>query len=104
MYDLAGYGRMISDAVRRAAYERALARHVTPDTVVIDVGCGAGHFAMVAARLGARHVFAVEPDPQTARNRSVDGPTALVRSRRQHRGVCGVVQAVHDSRTACEVA
>lgn len=34
------------------------------DKLVIDYGCGSGILAMVAARLGAREVFAVDIDPQ----------------------------------------
>ncbi|MDZ4384232.1 MAG: 50S ribosomal protein L11 methyltransferase, partial [Nitrospirota bacterium] len=34
---------------------------------VIDYGCGSGILAIVAAKLGARHVWAVDDDPQALR-------------------------------------
>lgn len=41
-----------------------LASHDLADKVVIDYGCGSGILAMVAARLGAREVYAVDIDAQ----------------------------------------
>src|SRR5688572_30586099 len=52
---------MIADRVRMEAYQAALRRAVTPDSVVLDVGTGIGTFAILACRYGARRVFAVEP-------------------------------------------
>jgi Ribosomal protein L11 methyltransferase (PrmA) len=59
---LFGYGRMIADIGRTAAYADALRRHVTPESVVVDIGTGTGVFALLAARLGARKVYAIEAD------------------------------------------
>lgn len=53
---------MVSDATRTRPFVEALRRHVTPDSVVLDIGTGTGFFAMLASQLGARRVFAVEPD------------------------------------------
>lgn len=53
---------MAQDAVRNAAYARALARVVTPDSVVLDLGAGTGLLGVIAARLGARRVYLVEPE------------------------------------------
>ena len=61
MYSVAGYGQMISDAVRMKAYTAALAMAVKPGAVVVDIGTGTGIFAMLACRRGARKVFAIEP-------------------------------------------
>ncbi|WP_158241572.1 50S ribosomal protein L11 methyltransferase [Novosphingobium sp. TH158] len=44
------------DQVRNQAYAGALARVVTPDTLVLEIGTGTGLLAMMAARLGARVV------------------------------------------------
>jgi protein arginine N-methyltransferase 1 len=52
---------MIADQVRMEAYQEALKRAVTPESVVLDVGTGIGTFAILACRYGARRVFAVEP-------------------------------------------
>ena len=41
-----------------------LARHDLNNKVVIDYGCGSGILAMVAAKLGAREVYAVDIDTQ----------------------------------------
>lgn len=62
MYSVAGYGRMIADRVRVAAYSEALRRAIEPGCTVLDIGTGTGFFAMLACRLGARKVYAVEPD------------------------------------------
>jgi protein arginine N-methyltransferase 1 len=44
------------------AYAAALRRTVNRDSVVMDLGCGPGVFALLACKLGARRVYAVEPD------------------------------------------
>ncbi|HJP90390.1 MAG TPA: class I SAM-dependent methyltransferase [Pyrinomonadaceae bacterium] len=62
MYSLHFYGRMIADASRMDAYVAALGRFVRTDSVVMDLGCGPGVFALLACKLGARRVYAVEPD------------------------------------------
>ncbi|MEM9557975.1 MAG: 50S ribosomal protein L11 methyltransferase [Acidobacteriota bacterium] len=63
MYSLSAYGRMLADRVRFDAYRRALERCVRPGDVVVDLGAGPGVFALLAARLGASRVLAVDPDP-----------------------------------------
>lgn len=62
MYSLHFYGEMIANTPRVEPYVEALRRSVTPDSVVLDLGCGQGLFALLACRFGARHVYAVEPD------------------------------------------
>jgi SAM-dependent methyltransferase len=62
MYSLHFYGQMIADASRMNAYAAALRRTVNRDSVVMDLGCGPGVFALLACKLGARRVYAVEPD------------------------------------------
>ncbi|MEO0973706.1 MAG: class I SAM-dependent methyltransferase [Pseudomonadota bacterium] len=52
--------RMMNDEARNQAYDLALRHHVTPDTVVLDIGCGAGLLSMMAARAGAKHVYACD--------------------------------------------
>jgi protein arginine N-methyltransferase 1 len=60
-YSVTGYGRMVADRTRVDAYARALEAVVRPGCTVLDIGTGTGVFAMHAARLGARRVYAVEP-------------------------------------------
>ena len=62
MYSLHFYGQMLADAPRMDAYTAALRQAVTPDSVVLDLGCGPGVFALLACKFGARRVYAVEPD------------------------------------------
>lgn len=57
---------MVGDRRRLAAYDRALARAVRPGNVVLDVGAGTLVLSALALRHGARHVYAVEADPETA--------------------------------------
>ena len=62
MYSLHFYGKMLADGPRMDAYAAALCRTVKPGSVVMDLGSGPGVFAMLACKLGARRVYAVEPD------------------------------------------
>ena len=61
MYSLHFYGQMLADAPRMDSYAEALRDVVQPDSVVMDLGCGPGVFALLACKLGARRVYAVEP-------------------------------------------
>ena len=62
MYSLRFYGQMLADAPRMDAYAAALRQIVKPDSVVMDLGSGPGVFALLACKLGARRVYAVEPE------------------------------------------
>ena len=62
MYSLRFYGQMLADAPRMDAYAAALRHTVKPDSVVMDLGSGPGVFALLACKLGARRVYAVEPE------------------------------------------
>lgn len=62
MYSVHSYGQMLADTPRMQAYTAALRRAVRPGSVVLDLGCGPGVFALFACELGARRVYAVEPD------------------------------------------
>ena len=62
MYSLHFYGRMLADAPRMNAHIAALRKAVRPDSVVLDLGCGPGVFALLACKFGARRVYAIEPD------------------------------------------
>jgi SAM-dependent methyltransferase len=60
---------MLRDTTRTFAFSEALSQLVTPESVVLDMGTGTGILGMLAARLGARRVYAVERTPiaETAR-------------------------------------
>jgi len=62
MYSLHFYGEMMAGGLRTDAHVEALRRAVKPDSVVLDLGCGPGLFALLACRLGARRAFGIEPD------------------------------------------
>ncbi len=57
---------MLADTERNRAYAKAIAAKVQQGDVVLDIGCGAGLTAMLAARAGAKHVYAIEQQPLIA--------------------------------------
>ncbi|MFW8594523.1 50S ribosomal protein L11 methyltransferase [Cribrihabitans neustonicus] len=57
---------MLADTARNQAYASAIAAKVKPGDVVLDIGCGAGLTAMLAARAGAKHVYTCEQQPLIA--------------------------------------
>jgi protein arginine N-methyltransferase 1 len=61
-YSVGEYGSMIADTIRMEAYVRALERAITPGCFVLELGTGPGVMALIACRLGAGRVVAVEPD------------------------------------------
>jgi len=61
-YALHDYGAMIADEVRMSAHRAALERAVRPGSVVVDLGAGMGIMSLIACQLGARRVYAIEPN------------------------------------------
>lgn len=63
VYTLNEYGHMLADNIRVRAYREALARVIRPGSVVVEIGTGVGYFALAAASLGAKRVYAFELTP-----------------------------------------
>jgi predicted O-methyltransferase YrrM len=78
MYSVPGYGRMIADRLRMDAYAQALRQAIKPTSAVLDIGTGTGVFALLACQMGARKVYAIEPDDsiQLARQIAADNGLA----------------------------
>ncbi len=54
---------LLADRHRNHAFARALRAVVRPGSAVVDVGAGSGIWAVLAARLGAKRVVAIEKQP-----------------------------------------
>jgi len=54
---------LLKDSQRNQAFHRALERSVTPGCSVLDIGSGSGIWAIIAAKLGAARVVAIEQEP-----------------------------------------
>jgi protein arginine N-methyltransferase 1 len=64
---------MITDN-RIGPYVQAVKAVVKPGSVILDIGTGTGFFAVLACQLGAKRVYAIEPDDaiQVARQVAID--------------------------------
>ena len=83
--DIESHEIMLKDRPRNKAYIRALELANLEGKVVLDVGTGAaGFLAMVAARCGAKKVYAVEA------SRMADNAEAII----EHNGYSDVVQVI----------
>ena len=51
---------MLQDRVRNEIFRRAIFDAVKPGSVVMDMGAGSGILSVMAARAGARKVYAIE--------------------------------------------
>jgi len=51
---------MLNDQVRNDVYYEAISRAITPEDIVLDIGTGSGLLAMMAAKAGAKHIYACE--------------------------------------------
>ncbi len=84
-YQSLGFHRwMIADTVRTGTFQRAIEAAVRPGDAVLDVGAGTGILAMMAARAGARRVYAVEPS----------GVASLARRLVEENGLTGRVEVI----------
>jgi protein arginine N-methyltransferase 1 len=63
VYDVRDYDAMFADGARTRSYLAAIDRAVRPGSVVVEIGTGAGFFAVAACRAGARRVYAIETNP-----------------------------------------
>lgn len=82
--DPAEHAHMLLDRVRVDAFARAIAAVVRPGDVVLDVGAGSGVLAILAARAGARRVYAIERS----------GAVELARRHVADNGVADVVEVI----------
>lgn len=51
---------MLNDVVRNDAFYEALSKVIIPSSIVVDMGAGSGLLSLMAAKLGAKKVFAIE--------------------------------------------
>jgi protein arginine N-methyltransferase 1 len=80
MYSVFEYGQMIADKGRVSAYAQALRQAIKPGCVVLDIGTGTGILALLASRLGARRVYAIEPNDAVVLAREVATANGYARS------------------------
>lgn len=62
---------MVGDRTRVDGYFEALRNAIHPGSVVLDIGTGIGIFALLACRLGARKVYAIEPSDAISLARTI---------------------------------
>jgi len=76
---------LLQDADRNIAFFQALKESINRDSLVLDIGSGTGLWAIAAAKLGAKHVVAIEQEPLLI---------GLIKSLARENGVSDKVQVV----------
>ncbi len=76
---------MLLDGTRTGAYARAIREVVRQGDVVLDLGSGSGILAILAAKAGARKVYAVERTPVAQ----------LIEPHAKENGVAGVIEVLN---------
>lgn len=77
---------MLADGVRNALLTRAITNRVSAGTRFLDVGSGAGTWAILAAKLGARRVVAIEMQ---------EALIPLIFKHAQENGVADRIEIIH---------
>lgn len=81
---------MLKDQIRMNSYQQAIESVIRPSDVVVDIGTGTGILAFLAARAGAKKVYAIE------RNMEI---LNLAKELSSINHMCNIVQFIHgDSR------
>jgi FkbM family methyltransferase len=92
---LTSHEKLLEDAGRNRPFFRALKQAVRAGSSVLDIGAGTGIWAIVAARLGAQRVVAIEQDPLLS---------GLIKTLARENGVADRVEVVVGESTTVEVA
>ncbi len=80
--------QMLSDGVRNKLLYEAIRNHVTEDTNFLDIGAGTGVWAILAAKLGAKRVAAVEIE---------ECLIPIIFRQAQENGVADKIEIIHGS-------
>jgi SAM-dependent methyltransferase len=77
---------MLLDGVRNKLLFEAIKAHVTSDTAFLDIGAGTGVWAIIAAKLGAKRVVAVEIE---------ENLIPIIYKHAQENGVADKIEIIH---------
>ncbi len=77
---------MLADPVRNRLLHKAIRQNVGPDTSFLDIGAGSGVWAILAAKLGAKRVVAVEIE---------ECLIPIIFKHAQENGVAGRIEIIH---------
>jgi len=78
--------KMLADGVRNEMLARAIERRITPETRFLDVGAGTGVWAILAAKLGAKRVVAIEVEKELI---------PMIYKHAQENGVAHLIEIIH---------
>lgn len=78
--------KMLADGLRNGLIFEAMKRHITSDTNFLDVGAGTGVWAILAAKLGAKRVVAIEIE---------EGLIPVLYKHAQENGVAHKIEIIH---------